>query len=215
LDVGLNGRSSQFLPRSKSPLGIQFLVFNLASSKTSTMVHSVIEKIRNNDIDILALKEAPEDYFEEVDEFVQALIGNTSIDTVMFTDDFLGCAYGKDRAVLVEAISKLPKLQSVTLSQSLLRLPALTTLLKNAKGLKVLTLKEMVLQGLPQDIDALESALYQHPSMKDFSMMDCTSPVEGVDLEKVARAGAAARGAGTNPALDVGESRKPDNAIAA
>jgi hypothetical protein len=179
------------------------------------MAHSIIEKIKNNDIDILALKEAPEDYFEEVDEFVHALSGNTSIDTVKFTDDFLGCAYGKDRAVFVEAISKLPNLHSVTLSHSLLRVPALTTLLKNAQGLKVLTLKEMVLQGLPQDIEALESALYQHSSMKDFSMMDCSSPVEGVDLEKVARAGAAARGVRTNPALHVGESSKSDNAIAA
>jgi hypothetical protein len=179
------------------------------------MVHPVIEKIKSNDIATLVLKECPEDYFEEVDEFVQALLGNTSIDTVMFTNDFLGCAYGNDRVVLVEAISKLPKLQSVTLSHSLLRIPALTTLLKNAKCIKFLTLKEIVLQGLPRDIDALESALYQHRSMKDFSMMDCSCPVEGVDLETVARAGLAARAAGTNPALDVGESSKGEGAIAA
>ena len=150
------------------------------------MVHSVIEKIKNNEILILELKEAPEDYFEDAEEFMEALTGNTSINTVMFTHDFLGCVYGKDRAVLIESISKLPNLESVTLSQSLLKVAALTTLLRNAKGLKTLTLNELVLQGLMDDFSDLELVLNQHCSMKEFSMNGCLSPVEGVNLEKLA-----------------------------
>ncbi|CAB9528441.1 expressed unknown protein [Seminavis robusta] len=179
------------------------------------MVHSIITKVQNSEIDILSLKDIPDDFYEDVDELVNALSSNTSIHTVKFTDDFLGCAYGKDRCTLLEAVSKLPNLQVVTLANSLLRATALTTLVKNAKGLKVLHLKEIVVQGLDRDIDALEAALYQHAFLKDFSMMDCKSPLEGVDLDRVSRAGTAPRGSGGNPAVDVGAVSDNSSAIAA
>lgn len=115
----------------------------------------------------------------------------------------------------MEAISKQPNLQSVTLPDSLLRAPALTTLVHKAQGLKVLTLKRIVLQGLKRDLDDLETALYQHTFMKAFSMMDCKSPNE-LDLARVERAGSVSRGHGSNPAtINVSGSAANEGAIAA
>jgi hypothetical protein len=73
----------------------------------------------------------------------------------------------------------------VYLGDSLLLVPDLTTLLTNAKSLTVLNLNDVCLQGPPELFDDFQKALQSHATLKDFSMKDCMTANQTIDMDKL------------------------------
>jgi hypothetical protein len=86
-------------------------------------------------------------------------------------------------------LAKLPNLNEVTFGDLGLMVQVLTNLVKDAKGLRELTLERVVLQGIQEDFDMLETALHQHTGLKDFQLNDCIAAHEGIDIEIIIKAG--------------------------
>jgi hypothetical protein len=150
---------------------------------------TIIEEIRANQVVDLHLNDVPAEYFGEISELIAALEDNTSIESIQFDKDFIGCVFGKGRGELLNQVAKLPNLKEVFLGDAGLMVDAIATLLKNVKGLKKMTLHRLVMQGVQKDFDVLEAVLYQHGSMKDFQMEECEAANEDIDLEKIMNAG--------------------------
>jgi hypothetical protein len=152
---------------------------------------NIIEQIRANEVVELHLDAVPEEYFGEMSEMIAALKENTSIESIKFDKDFIGCVFGRERGELLNQVAKLPNLKEVFLGDAGLSVDAIATLIKNAKGLKKITLHQLVMQGTQKDFDGLEAVLYQHAvgPLKDFEMEDCVGSNEDVDMEKIMTAG--------------------------
>jgi hypothetical protein len=150
---------------------------------------TIIEDIHANQVVDLHLNAVPEEYFGETSDMVDALKDNTSIESVQFDKDFIACVYGSERGEILDQVAKLPNLKEVFLGDALLMVDVIALLLKNAKGLKKISLHRLVLQGNRKDVEGLEAVLYQHGSLKDFQMEDCIPSNEGIDMEKIMNAG--------------------------
>ena len=151
---------------------------------------TIIEDIRANQVVDLHLKnDIPKAYFKETSKMVDALTDNTSIESVQFDKDFIGCVFGNERGELLNQVAKLPNLKEVFLGDAGLMVDAIATLLKNAKGLKKMSLHRLVMQGIEKDFNGLEAVLYQHGSLKAFEMDDCVASNEYIDMEKIMNAG--------------------------
>jgi hypothetical protein len=150
---------------------------------------TIIEEIRANQVVDLHLNDVPEDYFAETNEMIAALKDNTSIESIKFDKDFIACVFGRERGEILDQVARLPNLKEVFLGDAGLMVDAIVTLLKNAKGLKKISLHRLVLQGIEKDFEGLEATLYQHGSLKDFQMEDCVASNEDVDIEKIMNAG--------------------------
>jgi hypothetical protein len=150
---------------------------------------AILEGIRANQVVDLHLNAVPEEYFGETSDMTDALKDNTSIESIGFDKDFLACVYGRERGEILDQVAKLPNLKEVFLGDALLRADDIASLLKNAKGLKNISLHHLVLQGTKNDFEGLEAVLYQHGSLKYFQMEDCIAPNEDIDMEKIVNAG--------------------------
>ena len=150
---------------------------------------TILDQIKSNEITSLHLSNDPEDYFDETKVLITALESNTSLEEIIFDKDFIACVYGNERGHLLEQIAKLPNLKTVRLGDAGLLVDALTNLVNNAKGLRSFTLEHLVLQGVQKDFDALESALMQHNNLKEFNMNDCIASNDGIDTDKIVKAG--------------------------
>jgi hypothetical protein len=150
---------------------------------------TIIEEIRANQVVDLHLNALPTEYFGETSEMITALKDNTSIESIKFDKDFIGCVFGRERGELLNQVAKLPNLKEVFLGDAGLMVDAIATLLKNAKGLKKISLHRLVMQGIKKDFDGLEAVLHQHGSLKDFQMEDCVASNENIDMEKIMNAG--------------------------
>jgi hypothetical protein len=120
---------------------------------------------------------------------IDALKDNTSIESIHFDKDFIGCVFGRERGELLNQVAKLPNLKEVLLGDAGLMVQVIVTLLKDTKDLKKITLHHLVMQGTQKDFDGLEAALYQHGSLKDFQMEDCVASNEDIEMEKIMNAG--------------------------
>jgi hypothetical protein len=163
---------------------------NVDASSIDKPIHfiimTIIEDIRANQVVDLHLNAVPEEYFGETSGITDALKDNTSIESVRFDKDFIACVYGRERGEILDQVAKLPNLKEVFLGDALLMADDITSLLKNAKGLKKITLHRLVLQGTKKDFEGLKKAvLYQHGSLKDFQMEECIPSNEGIDMEKI------------------------------
>jgi hypothetical protein len=146
----------------------------------------IIDDIKSNSITTLHLSEAPEEYFDDTGDFVDAISANTSITHIIFDKDFLSCAMGKQRADIVSSVGTLPNCKSVVLRDSKLMVGiCVTNLAKSAKSLEVLDMENCLLQGVNSDFDKLKDALVSSSSIKSLRIHDCTAPVEEVNLSKV------------------------------
>ena len=154
-----------------------------------SIIMNIIEEIRANEVVNLHLNADPDEYFGDIREMIAALKDNTSIESIQFDTDFIGCVFGTERGELLNQIAKLPNLKEVFLGDAGLMVDAIATLLKNAKGLKKISLHRLVMQGIEKDFDGLEAVLYQHGSLKAFEMDDCVASNEGIDMEKIMNAG--------------------------
>jgi hypothetical protein len=150
---------------------------------------TILDQIRGNDITDLHLHDVPESYFEESKELIDALKENKSLESVRMDKDFIACLFGEDRDDLLGQLGKLPNLKEVNLGDVGVMVQVLTNLVTDAKGLRELTLECVVMQGIQDHFDILETVFHQHTGLKDFQMNDCVSAIEGIDMEKIMKAG--------------------------
>jgi hypothetical protein len=150
---------------------------------------TIIEEIRANKVVYLHLNAVPEEYFGEISEIIAALKDNTSIESIQFDEDFIGCVIGRDRGKLLNQVAKLPNLKEVFLGDACLMVDAIATLLKNAKCLRKISLHRLVMQGIERDFEGLAAVLYQHKALKGFKMEDCVASNEDIDIERIMNAG--------------------------
>jgi len=151
---------------------------------------TIIEEIRANKLVYLHLNAVPEEYFGETSEMIAALRDNTSIESIQFDKDFIGCVFGRERGELLNQVAKLPNLKEVFLGDADLKVDAIATLLKNAKGLKNISLHRLVMQGIEKDFEGLAEILHQHDSLKGFRIEDCVASNENVDIAKMMKVNA-------------------------
>jgi hypothetical protein len=144
---------------------------------------AIVDQIKNNEITTLHLSEPPEDYFDDCSAFASAMEANTSITKVIFDKEFLSCAIGKERAVIVSSIGALPNAKVVELKDSLLMVGVcVTNLVKNSKSLEELSMENCLLQGLPDDFEKLKDGINCSSTIKNLRIHDCTAPSKKVDL---------------------------------
>ncbi len=144
----------------------------------------IIDEIKSNEVTILHLSEAPEDYFTDCDVFANAMKENTSIENVIFDKDFLACSVGQQRATMVSSIGMLPNAKSVALKDSLLMTGVcLTNLIKNSKSIEELKLENCLLQGRAEDFSLLQDAINASPTFQTLRMQDCSAANSEVDLK--------------------------------
>lgn len=154
------------------------------------MSYELINDIKNNTITSLTFVGDDDDAIDNVREIISAIqTPNTSITKVEMTDDFLGCVKHDARSDLLRSLGSLTSLQEVKLCEGLLLIRDIAEILLEAKTLKVLSMTDIVLQGVEEDFHALELALHQHPSIKEFVLDDCRPAVEEIDMTAIERAG--------------------------
>jgi phosphoribosylformylglycinamidine (FGAM) synthase PurS component len=152
-------------------------------------IMTIIEEIRANKVVYLHLNAVPEEYFGEISEIIAALKDNTSIESIQFDEDFIGCVFGRDRGKLLNQVAKLPNLKEVFLGDACLMVDAIATMLKSAKCLRKISLHRLVMQGIEKDFEGLAAVLYHHGSLKGFKMEDCVASNEDIDIERITNAG--------------------------
>jgi hypothetical protein len=120
---------------------------------------------------------------ENIDLVSDALRKNSSIMVVVCGDDFLGCLRSDARSRFLNTLTQMPCLKEIHLDGALLLARDVANLLWKVKGLQVMTLKEVVLQGVEDDFDVLEMALEHHLTLKEFSLEDCRPAMDEISLE--------------------------------
>ena len=164
---------------------------------------TIIEQIKSNSITKLRLSWHDDEAVDNIHSLIEAIEKNSSILTIEFVDEFLGCLRNDARSDVIRALTFIPCLQEVRLEDALVAIPDITDLLVKVKGLKVLTLKNILLQGIKSDFDATEMALHQHCSIKEFSLQDCRPAVSGISMDTLVLPG---KMPATSGAIRLGES---------
>lgn len=155
--------------------------------------HYILWQIECNEIPILEITKEVEDVFigsdvryDDITILLKALVMNQSIRTIRFEGDFLDCLQEERRSEVIRVVgSYLPSLHEICLGDSPIFVTDLCHLITKSKALRVLNLHDLVLQGQPEDFHALETALLQHPSIKEFEMNECNSAIPGIDLDNI------------------------------
>jgi hypothetical protein len=152
---------------------------------------SLLNQIEDNVITDLRLNDTEDEIIDHVRILLDALKKNTSIESIHFQGEFLGCIRGDKRNELVELIGGLPNLQEVQMNSSLLMVKVLTTVISKAKQLRVLKRNGIVFQGVDEDMSSCELALMTHPCLKEFDLHDCSTAAvsNDVSLDKLEKAG--------------------------
>jgi hypothetical protein len=146
---------------------------------------TLLAKIQGNDITDLRISEDPDEVFDHVTSFLDAMESNTSIETVKFDKDFIGCLRHDDRSDLLNALSKIPSLKEVHLGDACLLVKDITNILVEAKGLVSFSLNTVVLQGDAASLDACELAVCQHPCLKQFELINCTTAIRDLSIDSL------------------------------
>lgn len=159
--------------------------------------HSLLRRIESNAIlDLVITKEVEEVFdgdndirHDDIMLLLKALIVNESIESIRFEGDFLDCLDPQRRSELIIAMgSYLPSLQRIDLGDTPIFVKDLCHLVRKSESLRCLNLHDLILQGQPEDFDALEAALLHHPSLTEFDMNECTSDIPGIDLTRIKNA---------------------------
>ncbi len=148
-----------------------------------------IEQIQNSTISKVKFTADDDDIIDNVHQLIAAVKRNTSLLTVEFADEFLGCLRSDARSELLGAMTKLQSLQELRIEGGLVMIVDVAEVLCEIQGLKVLTLDNVVLQGVEQDFNAMELTLHQHRSLKEFSIERCHPAVSGITTANLQLAG--------------------------
>ncbi len=143
----------------------------------------ILEQIQANSITVLRFTCNDDDVIDSIHKIMDAIKKNSSILTVEFLDDFLGCLRSDARSQLLHSLICVPCLQEIRLDDGLIVVSDIADLLRDVKGLKVLVLKNIILQGIEKDFAATEMALHQHCSLKELRVENCRPAVEGISID--------------------------------
>lgn len=149
----------------------------------------ILEQIKNNAITKVRFTSSDDEIMDNVYQLIAVLKENTSLLTVEFVDEFLGCLRGDARSELVSALTKIQCLQELRIQGGLVMIVDIAEVLCEIQGLKVLTIENVVLQGVEDDFNAMELTLHQHRSLKEFHLENCHPAVEGISTESLQLAG--------------------------
>lgn len=149
----------------------------------------IVEQMQDSTITKLRLTCEDEDVIDNIHQVISAVKKNSSLLTVEMVDDFLGCVRNDARSELIRALGCIPCLREVRFEQGLLLIADIAELLCDVKGLEVLIINDIVLQGEEEHFNAVEMALHQHPSIKEFSLAGCHAAIENISLETLEIAG--------------------------
>lgn len=160
--------------------------------------HSLLWQIESNAITDLEITKEVEDVFDGSNDIryddiillLKALIVNESIRSIRFEGYFLDCLHPQRRSELMKVVgSYLSSLQQIDLGDTPVLVRDLCHIVSQSESLRCLNLHDLILQGQPEDFDALEAALLHHPSLKEFDMIECTAGIPGIDLTHIQNAG--------------------------
>lgn len=149
----------------------------------------VIEQIRNNTISKVKFTCEDDEIIDNVHQLIAVFKKNTSLLSIEFADEFLGCLRSDARSELLGALTKLQSLQELRIEGGLVMIVDIAEILCDIQGLKVLTLDHVVLQGIEKDFHAMELTLHQHRSLKEFSIERCHPAVHGISTANLQLAG--------------------------
>ena len=149
----------------------------------------VIEQIENNTTSKVTFTCEDDDVLDNVHRLIAAIKKNTSLLTIEFLDEFLGCLRSDARSELLGALTKLQSLQELRIEGGLVMIVDIAEIVCDIPGLKVLTLDNVVLQGIEKDFTAMELSLHQHRSLKEFSIEKCHTAVQGISTSGLELAG--------------------------
>ena len=152
------------------------------------MSAAIIKQLQENDVTELRLSDADDDCIDDFRNIAEALAQNTSL-TVVRLEGYLACLRNDARVEFVEAMTKNSSLQEIYVSDALLVVSCITNLIVKSKNLKVLSLHNVVLQGVQELFDNCERALLQHPSLKSFLLDEVKAAVDNIDTSKLVLAG--------------------------
>lgn len=141
----------------------------------------------------LVINDGDDDILNSVDVLIDALQNSSGIESVYMGQDFLGCVRCDTRSRLIKSLASCPSassgiLEQIHFSDCLLQISDLTSLLAQARGLKILSLKDVVLQGIPEHFDTCAAALYQHGSLKELRLEDCITAIRSIRLRTLIEA---------------------------
>lgn len=169
-------------------------------------LHFLLWQIESNMIRTLEINKEVEEVFagcdirfNDISLLLKALVVNESIRSIRFEGDFLDCLHPESRSELIQTISYLPSLVKFDLGDTPIMVSDLCHLITRSRSLRSLTLHDLVLQGDPEDFNALELGLSHHPSIKEVEMNECAPATIGVDLVHLKMAGKCNKGPSTCP----------------
>ena len=169
------------------------------------MANTVISQLEFNDISELVLSEDDEECIDEAMYISKALAQNYSVNVIRL-NEYLACLRNDDRTEFIEAIGSALSIQEVHIDGGLIQVDDLVALLFCAKTLKVLKLKNVVLQVIQEHFQELERSLY-HKDLKDFALENVTPAVEGIDTSNLVHLVSEKKGGGPVPIVVQVETR--------
>jgi hypothetical protein len=149
----------------------------------------ILEDIKENTVTELKLSIPADEVADDIHELFQALGDNKSIESVDLSEDFMGDLRADTRDQLLTALGSIPTLKEVHLADGLLMVESVGKMVSNAKSLRALTLKNIILQGTEDHFTACEAVLYQHPNLKEYDMIDCDAALKEINLDGLEKAG--------------------------
>jgi Ran GTPase-activating protein (RanGAP) involved in mRNA processing and transport len=147
---------------------------------------SLTEQIASNDAELkeLRLTESPEAYSNNMEELIEALSKNTTVDYIRLDRDFLPCMDDEHLPAFFTAIGKLPALTEAHIWHASLPVKVLADFIKEAGKLEYLELGCLEIEGSEEDFKIVSAAIKGHPTltaftMSDFSLRDETVVIDG------------------------------------
>jgi hypothetical protein len=150
---------------------------------------SLLAQIQANEIINLRVSDTDDELLDNAHKFIAALKQNHTLESIHFENEFLGCIRNDARSELLRSLGQVTSLQQVHMAGACVLVSDIALLLMQAKSLRVLKMNKLVLQGVADDFNACEMALFQHGCMREFEMEQCFPAMKEVSLDKLEKAG--------------------------
>jgi hypothetical protein len=150
------------------------------------MIHTV-EGILSNNADKLVIGDSPESVFSEVSEIVDALQTNTVIVQCRFDRYFFKGLKAEEKQLILGQCAQLKTLKRVHLLAASVQVSLVSKVLDDSKGLEVLELGHMTLEGSPDDFQKFNESLKNHSSLKEFILTDFNVADDSIKLDDIVK----------------------------
>lgn len=151
---------------------------DLPSQKTRSTAEdtmsSIVDQLRGNDPSLkeIRLTEVPSAYGASIYDIIDALEVNTTIEFIRLDRDFLPGMEPEHSIAFFTALGKVSSLKEASIWHCTIPVTALSEFLSGARGLQILQLGCLDLEGNVDDFQAVAESLKEHPGLKSFTMSD-------------------------------------------